>query len=709
MLDGLSRALGYTRAVVALYDPRRGSLRGSVGLNVPEPLAESLDVPLSLEQHPLVQALIQGRPQRVEDVLTHDGLRPDDRELLAELGMSPCIVAPLRSGMAGMSPSIAVPVLDPRPRSAPAVGGARPAAAGVVPDREVPAAGVVLLSKDSEITNKDIEWLMPFANQAGVALARASDAEIQRSSSEEYAIENEWLWWMINAVDDPVIVTDADNNIVRQNLRADKIFRASAEDSEGKRHAIRMNNFLFTAALSAWSVEPGDRRSSRELTLVDPIEGSELWYEVITSPVTHYRLGTRGLVSVLKDVTDLRRATEQIEQNVQLLQSADEEIRLERDRLDQILRSVPNPIVVMDVADNVKQGIRMNQEASRLLQATASGGVGRQAVPASAAPTGRRAQIAMNNETRFTSFLAQLRLDPAQVKTGEIQLIDPDSGESLAMWVVSTEIRDELGVVSGIISLMHDLGPLRELEQRRIEQALFESEKLAAQGRMAASIAHEINNPLEAVKNALYLLAQSIPEHEPNGKFLQIALKETTRVSRILSQMLGLYRPVASTAPTDLNGLIEEVETLVGNHLKQRRVRLHNSLDPNIPAVIASADQMRQVILNLLLNAQQAMPQGGHIYVSTHFSHEADSEFLRAEAVHIKIRDTGTGIAEEHMSRIFQPFFSTKQDEKGSGLGLWVSEGIVRSHGGDIKVRSQVGRGTTFTISLPIGGPSADA
>src|SRR5687768_5767569 len=111
---------------------------------------------------------------------------------------------------------------------------------------------------------------------------------------------------MINAVDDPVIVTDAENNIVRQNPRADKIFRTSAEDSEGKRHAIRMNNFLFTAALSAWNVEPGDRRSSRELTLVDPIEGSELWYEVITSPVTHYRLGTRGLVSVLKDVTDLR-------------------------------------------------------------------------------------------------------------------------------------------------------------------------------------------------------------------------------------------------------------------------------------------------------------------------------------------------------------------------------------------------------------------
>jgi signal transduction histidine kinase len=211
------------------------------------------------------------------------------------------------------------------------------------------------------------------------------------------------------------------------------------------------------------------------------------------------------------------------------------------------------------------------------------------------------------------------------------------------------------------------------------------------------------------VKNALYLLAQSTPEDEPNGQFLQIALRETTRVSRILSQMLGLYRPVASTAPTDLNALIEEVEVLVSNHLKQRNVRIHNALDRSIPAVIASADQLKQVILNLLLNAQQAMPDGGSIYVSTHFSRDADSEFLRADAVHIKIRDTGNGIAEEHMSQIFQPFFSTRRDEKGSGLGLWVSDGIVRSHGGDIKVRSQPGSGTTFTISLPVEGPTGDA
>jgi signal transduction histidine kinase len=574
----------------------------------------------------------------------------------------------------------------------------------------------VLLSKEGRITDEDIEWLMPFANQAGVALARASDVELLRSSGEQAAIENEWVWWMVNAVDDPVLVVDSQNSIVHQNRRAESFFRAGAEDSEGKRHAIRMNNFLFTAAVSTWNLEQGDDPSrtvaNTELTLVDPIEGTDLYFEVLTTPMMHYRLGMRGLVCVLKDVTDLRRATEQLSENVQLLQSADEEIRLERDRLDQILRSVPNPIVVIDVVDNTNQIVRMNREASRLFQAP---GAGESVTPpvhgtrrGAAAQTSRAAHIALSNDTRFTSFLAQLRLDPAQIKSGELTLVDPDGEEELPMWVTCTEVRDEVGGVTGLVALLQDLSELKELERRRIEQALFESEKLAAQGRLAASIAHEINNPLEAVKNALYILANKIVDNDPNHRFLQIALKETQRVSRILSQMLGFYRPAMAMAPTDINALIEEAEALVGNSLRQRGVRIQKDLSPDMPSVVCSGDQVKQVVLNMLINAGQAMPDGGTVYVDTQVAYDADPEFLRAGAVRIQVRDTGMGIAEEHLSHIFEPFFSTKQ-EKGTGLGLWVSNGIVRSHGGDIKVRSRAGRGTTFTITLPIDGPPDEA
>ena len=171
--------------------------------------------------------------------------------------------------------------------------------------------------------------------------------------------------------------------------------------------------------------------------------------------------------------------------------------------------------------------------------------------------------------------------------------------------------------------------------------------------------------------------------------------------------MLGFYRS-PKMEPTDINRLIEESQALIEKHLRQNRVKLENDLESSLPRVIASSDQVKQVLLNLMLNAQQAMPSGGTIFVSTRASHGADPEFLMSGSVHIQIRDTGKGIAEEHLPHIFEPFFSTK-DEKGTGLGLWVSQGIVQAHGGSIKLRSREGRGTTFSVALPIKGPTGGA
>jgi signal transduction histidine kinase len=678
MLEGISRALGYRRALVALFDPSRAALRGTVGLNVPEPIAEALEVPLAEADNPLVVTLLTAAPRRVEDVRAEDRLGEHTMALLLEMDIQSFVVAPLRSTS---EPSSLAPATD----------GRRPA--GARDGREIPAVGVVLLSRDGVVTDADIERLMPFAAQAGAALVQASDAERLRDSTERLAVEYEWLWWMVNGVADPVVLTDANNDIVLHNLSAEALFKVSAGDSEGKRRAIWMNNFLFTAALSTSKLEQTSGRSARELTLVDPIEGSELLFEVISTPATNYRNAARGTVSVLKNVTDLRHATEELSHNVQRLQTVDEEIRLERDRLNLVLRNVPNPIIVMD---NDNQTITMNQEALRLFQAPPPDG-----------RDSRRVQALFSNDAKLTSFVAQLRLDTAQVKHGELLLTDPDTDDPIPMAVTSAEVRDELGAVVATVSVLQDVSRLRELERRRVEQILFESEKLAATGRLAASIAHEINNPLEAIKNSLYLLSHRIADDSPDRAFLEIATKETQRVSRILRQMLGFYRP-PKMEPTDLNALIEEAESLVGKHLRQCGVRVENDLDPDMPPIVASADQLKQVILNLLLNAQQAMPDGGTIYVSTHASGESDPEVVRSESVLVRVRDTGRGIAPEHLPRIFEPFFSTKQDGKGTGLGLWVSYGIVQNHGGSIKVRSRSGRGTTFTIALPIEGPGPD-
>src|SRR5437773_6302895 len=323
-----------------------------------------------------------------------------------------------------------------------------------------------------------------------------------------------------------------------------------------------MNNFLFTAALSTWNLERGAATTSREVTLVDSIEGTELIYEVITTPATNFRVGMRGTVSVLKNVTDIRHISEQLARGEQRLQTAEEEVRIERDRLDLVLRNVPNPIIVID---NDNQIMSMNPAAERLFK------------PPSA--TSRASHAALANDARFTSFLAGLRLDPAMSKRGEIGLTDPRNDDRLEMEVSATEIHDARGAVVAIVSVMQDIGRLRELERRRLEQVLFDSEKLAATGRLAASIAHEINNPLEAVQNALYLLDKELGGDPSKRPYLDIATRETQRMSRILRQMLGLSRPHEAMSQADRNVLVEEAEGLVVKRLRERGGQIANQLD----------------------------------------------------------------------------------------------------------------------------------
>ncbi|TMG54565.1 MAG: PAS domain-containing protein [Chloroflexi bacterium] len=674
LLDELMRSLGFERAAVLLYDEDRAALAGSFGIGVPDAIARELVIPLALSDDPIVAVLRGGLAERIRDATTDERISPAIREILAKAKLGPIVAAPLRSTTE---------------RRTIGQDGKRSAAAGW--EHRGEWAGVVLLSRMAGVTQDDVAALVPFARQAEEALSLQRNVDLLRETGEAHAIEKEWLWWMVNGVGDAVLVTDSNNDMVLQNRRAELLFRASDEDSAGKRRAVWMNNFLFTAALSTWNLERVGATTGREVTLVDPIEGDELIYEVITTPATNFRVGMRGTVSVLKNVTDIRHIGEELARGRQRLQSAEEEIRIERDRLDLVLRNVPNPIIVVDNDNHI---MSMNPAAERLFK------------PASA--TSRAAHTALGNDARFTSFLAGLRLDPVMSKRGEIGLTDPGTDDHLEMEVSATEIKDGRGAVMAIVSVMQDVGRLRELERRRLEQVLFDSEKLAATGRLAASIAHEINNPLEAVQNALYLLQKELGADANNRQYLEIASRETQRMSRILRQMLGFYRQQEAMGETDLNALAEEAAGLVLKRLRERGVQIATQLDPGLPRIRASADQLKQVLLNLLLNAADSMPKGGTITVATQAGAGTETEVFGRDAVQIQVRDTGEGIPDELIAQIFEPFFSTKSG-KGTGLGLWVSQGIVQSHGGTMRVRSRVGRGTTFMITLPVQGPPSDA
>jgi signal transduction histidine kinase len=673
LLDDLMRTLRFERALVLLYDDERAALAGSFGVGVSDAITREIVIPLSHTDDPIAAALRGGVPQLIRDATTDERISPVVRESLAKAKVGPIVAAPLRSST---------------DRNQSGRDGQGTATSGW--EHRGEWAGVVLLSRAAGVVQDDVDALVPFARQAGEALTLQRDVELLRDTSEAFAIEKEWLWWMVNGVGDAVLVTDSNNDIVMQNRRAELLFRAGDEDSAGKRRAVWMNNFLFTAALSTWNLEHLAATTGREVTLVDPIEGEELIYEVITTPATNFRVGMRGTVSVLKNVTDIRHIGEELARGRARLQTAEEEIRIERDRLDLVLRNVPNPIIVVDNDNHI---MSMNPAAERLFK------------PVSA--TSRASHAALANDARFTSFLAGLRLDPAMSKRGEIGLSDPRSEERLEMEVSATEIRDARGAVIAIVSVMQDIGRLRELERRRLEQVLFDSEKLAATGRLAASIAHEINNPLEAVQNALYLLQKEFGDDATKRPYLDIAARETQRMSRILRQMLGFYRQQEAMGDTDLNALVEEAGGLVSKRLRERGVQIANQLDPGLPRIRASADQLKQVFLNLVLNAADSMPKGGTITVATMAGAGAETELVGRDAVQMQVRDTGDGIPDELLAQIFEPFFSTKPG-KGTGLGLWVSQSIVQNHGGTMRVRSRVGRGTTFMITLPVQGPPSD-
>jgi two-component system NtrC family sensor kinase len=254
----------------------------------------------------------------------------------------------------------------------------------------------------------------------------------------------------------------------------------------------------------------------------------------------------------------------------------------------------------------------------------------------------------------------------------------------------------------------HDLIQTRSLHaeaQSRLDTAqaqLLQSAKLAAVGELAASVAHEINNPLYAARNSLYLVAQDLQPDAPQHPFLEIAQQELGRIARIITRMRDFYRPArAELAPADVNTILLETIALVQSHLRHGQVAATTDLAENLPPLLAHADQLRQVFLNLLLNACDAMPDGGIVRVTTGLQVPAGEGLPR---IVIQVSDSGVGIPPEHLPHLFEPFYTTKP--QGTGLGLAISLHIVTQHGGTIIPESVAGAGTTFTVTLPLTTPA---
>lgn len=232
----------------------------------------------------------------------------------------------------------------------------------------------------------------------------------------------------------------------------------------------------------------------------------------------------------------------------------------------------------------------------------------------------------------------------------------------------------------------------RELE--RSQAQLVQAEKMAAVGRLAASIAHEINNPLQAIHNSLHLTLRPTLSEEKKTRYLAMAQEEVERLIDIVRRLLEFYRPSRGRrADTDVNQVVDNVLALVNKRLQHERIAVETHLSPEVPTLHVVPDQLAQVFLNIVINAVEAMPGGGRLTIRT-------AKTVDDRWVQITFADNGAGMDEETKASIFEPFFTTKGT--GTGLGLAISYGIIERHGGQIEVDSTLQAGSRFAVRLPI-------
>ncbi len=288
---------------------------------------------------------------------------------------------------------------------------------------------------------------------------------------------------------------------------------------------------------------------------------------------------------------------------------------------------------------------------------------------------------------------------------------------------------DDFGHVAGsfnqmTLALRHSMSEIQELVQTleskvkdKTEQLQFaqaevaQGEKLAAIGLLASGIAHELNNPLTGVLTFTSLLRKKMEDGTPDAQDMDLVIRETKRCAAIIRRLLDFAREkVPVKGFFDVNLLIQDTVHFIDRPASLQHVEIIQQLDPELPQVWGDADLIKQVLLNILVNAEQAIDGPGTITVlSRHLARTDPAPGVDpGPMVEIAVTDTGCGIPQANLQRIFDPFFTSKEVGKGTGLGLSVSYGIIKSHGGEIKVHSTVGSGTTFRIYLPINAAADD-
>jgi len=362
----------------------------------------------------------------------------------------------------------------------------------------------------------------------------------------------------------------------------------------------------------------------------------------------------------------------------------EKELRGAHDFLNKIIQSSPNAIMATDMKGNI---IIWNSAAEETLGYKAEEVIGKMNIR-EIYPEGMANRVMKMMRSPEYGGIGQCKSYPMVHVRRDGKTIDGN----LSARIVYDAQGKEIASVGIFVDLKERLDMERKL--RETQEKLLQSEKLAAMGRLTSQIAHELNNPLYGIMNTLELLKTEVSPQSKRRKILDMALSETVRLTELLRKMLRFSKPDEEEKQvTDVNIILDEILLLVGKQLQENSIRISTNFADNVEKVYASRNQLRQVFLNMIANARDAMPDEGTLTIKT---------FTKRDNVYIEITDTGIGIKEENINKIFDDFFTTKNSVKDVGLGLSVCYGFIKEHGGDIRVSSEWESGTTFTIILPI-------
>jgi len=574
--------------------------------------------------------------------------------------------------------------------------------------------GVVLL--EAGVDDDLLGALMHAASLAGPVLARMAAVEEFRLSTGRLDQQREMLTTIMNSLPDPIVIINADRDIIVQNQRAEHLLHTTDKDSEGRRRAVEINNLLFTSHLSKAAM--GSKESgagSRELNLVDPDEGTDLLFEVLTHPLSGGGIHGSAIVSVLRDVTDLRRASNELERQVQRVRLAEIDAKRERDRLNLILENVADPILVTDDRSNI---ILMNKEAEQLFESDDS-------------ESWERASMIQANDTKFTTFISDFTISPALARREQMKLHIPETGVELPVEVVSGKILNRRGEPLAIVSVLHDLTEQAENErlyeelktfssqlEERIQAATadlaeqntrlqWQSRELEKANRLKseflASMSHELRTPINALIGYASLMLDRIygdltPRQEEGLNRIQSAAQH---LLALINDILDLAKIEAGRMPLHLDDvtlgdIVTEISQQIEPLVKKKQLTLSVEIPSRHLVLHTDRTKVKQILLNLLSNAVKFTHHGG-IWLTV----SKDEEDLRFD-----VRDTGIGIRRTDLESIWEDFRQVDQSRTrefgGTGLGLSITRKLVDALGGHVFAESTFGKGSTFTVVLPI-------